>query len=61
MGALNNGVRGMWGEQVDLRYPLTYSILTKLNEEGRLEIVKRVEPGVREDLTVTQMLFKLKG
>ena len=60
VGVLNNGVRGMWGEQVDLRYPLTYSILTKLNEEGRLEIVKRVEPGVREDLTVTQILFKLK-
>jgi hypothetical protein len=30
VGVLNNGVRGMWGEQVDLRYPLTYSILTKL-------------------------------
>ncbi len=60
VGQLNNAVRGMWGEEVDLRYPLVYSILQTLEDQGRLEIVKTVGPGVREDLTTTQFSLTLK-
>lgn len=40
IGRLNNGVRGLWGELIDQRYPLTYSVLQGLKDAGKLEVVK---------------------
>ena len=45
VGTLNDAVRGLWGEKVDLRYPVVYSILEELWKEKRLKIIERTVRG----------------
>ena len=40
IGRLNNGVRELWGDLIDLRYQMTYSTLQDLQNAGKLEVVK---------------------
>ena len=46
IGKLNKGVRGLWGDLIDQRYPLTYSVLQDLQNAGKLEIVKTEREGI---------------
>lgn len=62
IGKLNNAVRGLWGDLIDQRYPLVYSILQGLLDAGRLEIVqKNPREGLYPGLTAPYFGFALKG
>jgi hypothetical protein len=60
IGKLNNGVRGLWGELIDQRYPLTYSVLQDLQNAGKLEIVKTQREGVTPEYTAPLYYAVLK-
>ena len=60
IGKLNNGVRGLWGELIDQRYPLTYSVLQDLQNAGKLEIVKTEREGIQPGLTAPLYQLALK-
>lgn len=47
VGTLNDAVRGLWKEKVDLRYPVVYSILDELQKEGSLNIIEKIVPAGR--------------
>ena len=51
IGQLNDAVRGLWGDAVDLRYPAVFGSLKELHDQGKLqtivEYVDGVEPGTK--------------
>lgn len=60
IGKLNNAVRGLWGESIDQRYPLVYSILQGLQDAGRLGIVESQREGLCPGLTAPHCEVTLK-
>lgn len=60
IGKLNKGVRGLWGDLIDQRYPLVYSILQDLQNAGKLEIVKSVREGLTPEYTAPLYQVALK-
>ena len=60
IGRLNNGVRGLWGELIDQRYPLTYSVLQGLKDAGKLEVVKVEREGTDPSMVSPSFQLALK-
>ena len=60
IGKLNNGVRELWGDLIDQRYPLTYSVLQDLQNAGKLEIVKTEREGMQPGLVAPFYQVALK-
>ena len=60
IGRLNQVVRVLWKDQVDLRYPATYSILQQLQDQGRLEVHRETVPGAAPGLTAPKFTVSLK-
>ena len=48
IGTLNQAVRVMWGDDVDLRYLATYAVLQDLSDKGKIRTVKRMVSGPSE-------------
>lgn len=64
VGALNNAICVLWGDDVDLRYPVTYSIIEELVKEDRIQFIESVIPGAEgeanPELTAVRTKMKLK-
>ena len=60
IGRLNNAVRGLWTDAIDQRYPLTYGILQRLSDLGKLRTVTNTVPGAADHLTAPQFKVALK-
>lgn len=60
IGTLNNAVRILWGELVDLRYPAVYSILRELDNAGRLQIHRQTVAGAAPGYTAPKFTVSLK-
>lgn len=60
VGMLNDAVRGLWEDKVDLRYPVVYSILDELKSEDELEIVESVVSGVNPSVSAVKFEMMLK-
>lgn len=60
IGKLNAADRVLWGEQVDLRYPATYSILRQLDDAGLLQIHRETVAGLAPGLTAPVFTVSLK-
>ncbi len=48
IGDLNDSVKVLWGDKVDLRYLVTYHVLCELNAKGMLEIIGTEKDGAKE-------------
>jgi len=60
IGRLNDAVRVLWTDEVDQRYPLTYGILQRLSDLGKLRTVTETVPGAAAHLTAPRFLVALK-
>ena len=61
IGMLNEAVRVLWGDLVDLRYPATYSILRKLDDDGKLFVHRETVPGMTPELTAPKFTVSLNA
>ncbi len=48
IGTLNQAVRVLWGDDVDLRYLATYGVLRDLADQGKIKTVKNLVDGPSE-------------
>ena len=48
IGTLNQAVRVLWGDDVDLRYLATYAVLQDLSNQGKVKTVKTLVKGPSE-------------